>query len=177
MAIYRDKISEIVETDTDQFQIEVNQGLSDYPKHLSSKYFYDKKGDDLFVKITQLPEYYLTRAESEIISEQGDKIVEKLDIDGNECQVIELGVGDGQKSVQLLKNIGDYTNLTFVPTDISSNTLDIVQQRFLDIFTIDFRPCLNCIKLVLQHQELFGYCDRLGMLFLQIILKIVLSLL
>jgi len=44
------------------------------PKQLSSKYFYDDRGSQLFQEIMELPEYYLTSCEFEIISEQNEKI-------------------------------------------------------------------------------------------------------
>ncbi len=50
----------------EKFKQEVDQGLRMTPKQLPSKYFYDKKGDALFVEIMKLPEYYLTRAEHDI---------------------------------------------------------------------------------------------------------------
>ncbi len=50
-----------------QFDMDVAKGLSDNPKYLSSKYFYDEQGDKLFQKIVQLDEYYLTNAEYEIL--------------------------------------------------------------------------------------------------------------
>ena len=48
------------------FKIDVQKGLSESPKTLSSKYFYDKIGDALFVEIMNLPEYYLMRSELDI---------------------------------------------------------------------------------------------------------------
>jgi uncharacterized SAM-dependent methyltransferase len=42
---------------------DVRNGLTSSPKQLSPKYFYDERGSELFEEITQLPEYYLTRAE------------------------------------------------------------------------------------------------------------------
>ena len=58
------------------FAIDVKKGLESDPKFLSSKYFYDSVGDELFIKIMQLPEYYLTDCELEIFNEQSDKIIE-----------------------------------------------------------------------------------------------------
>ena len=52
------------------FAIDIKQGLSQKPKQLSSKYFYNAIGDMLFQKIMELDEYYLTRSEFEILSEQ-----------------------------------------------------------------------------------------------------------
>jgi len=51
------------------FEKEVYEGLTSYPKHLSSKYFYDAVGDKLFQKIMALPEYYLTNCEYDILND------------------------------------------------------------------------------------------------------------
>ena len=59
----------------EQFLKDVHQGLSGDQKTLPSKYFYDEKGDQLFKKIMDLPEYYLTRAELEIFQEQTERII------------------------------------------------------------------------------------------------------
>ncbi len=62
-----------------QFKKEVLDGLSKTPqKSLSSKYFYDKKGDDLFVQIMALPEYYLTRSEMGDIPRKTEEIISAL---------------------------------------------------------------------------------------------------
>ena len=60
------------------FKIDVFEGLRKSPKTLPSKYFYDAIGDELFVKIMNLPEYYLTRAEYEIFEKKSEDIIEKL---------------------------------------------------------------------------------------------------
>jgi uncharacterized SAM-dependent methyltransferase len=51
-----------------KFKNEILNGLSEEPKHLLSKYFYDKKGDELFQQIMNMPEYYLTDCELEIFT-------------------------------------------------------------------------------------------------------------
>ena len=51
-----------------EFKKEVLEGLSKENKFLSSKYFYDEKGDKLFQQIMAMPEYYLTKAEMEIFT-------------------------------------------------------------------------------------------------------------
>ena len=88
-----------------QFKKEVLDGLSKTPqKSLPSKYFYDKKGDDLFVQIMALPEYYLTRSEMEIFQEKTEDIISALSLNKeNKYSLIELGAGDGTKTVHLLK--------------------------------------------------------------------------
>ena len=53
-------------TQLEQFIHDVDVGLSRTKKELSSKYFYDARGSELFVQIMNLPEYYLTRSEADI---------------------------------------------------------------------------------------------------------------
>ena len=63
-------------TQQNTFADDVLRGLSSNPKFLSSKYFYDDEGSRLFQEIMKLPEYYLTRVEYEIFSEQTKEIYE-----------------------------------------------------------------------------------------------------
>lgn len=111
----------------EQFKKEVIEGLSQVTqKTLPSKYFYDKKGDDLFVKIMELPEYYLTRAEMEIFQEKTSDIIAALHLDkGEKYSVVELGAGDGTKTIHLLRElIKRKCNFEYLPVDISINALD-----------------------------------------------------
>lgn len=111
---------------TDQFRVDVERGLSQHPKALSSKYFYDEIGDALFVKIMHMPEYYLTRAELEIFTNQSDQIIDSFQIEkGAYFELIELGAGDGLKTKQLLKSLlaREY-DFDYYPVDISQNALD-----------------------------------------------------
>lgn len=57
-----------------EFEKDIIKGLTDYPKHLPSKYIYDKRGDNLFKKIMAMPEYYLTDCEFDILSRQKSNI-------------------------------------------------------------------------------------------------------
>ena len=114
-----------------QFKKDVEQGLGAVPKTLPSKYFYDKKGDELFVQIMNLPEYYLTRAEFEIFKEQSEELIQALEITPKQhFELIELGPGDGTKTKELLKVLdqGDY-QFDYLPIDISQNALDQLEQN------------------------------------------------
>ena len=113
----------------DIFKKDVEEGLSDSPKYLPSKYFYDKKGDELFTKIMHLPEYYLTRAELEIFSNQSKKIIDSLQLDKNVFfELIEFGAGDGLKTKKLLGLLDkEKYKFEYVPIDISQNVLDILK--------------------------------------------------
>ena len=84
------------------FRNDIRKGLTDYPKHISSKYFYDKKGDRLFQEIMSMPEYYLTGCEMEIISNNTRAIGELFRDRENGLDLLELGAGDGKKTKVLL---------------------------------------------------------------------------
>lgn len=112
------------------FKKEVFEGLSTYPKYLSSKYFYDKKGDKLFQRIMAMPEYYLTDAEFEILSIHTAAIAEYFRGKGKGFDFIELGAGDGKKTKVLLKYLLE-NNFHFVykPIDISQNAIDNLSKK------------------------------------------------
>jgi L-histidine N-alpha-methyltransferase len=108
---------------TTEFEKEVYNGLTDYPKHLSSKYFYDKKGDKLFQDIMAMPTYYLTDCEYEILHSHKEEITDLFTEFGS-FDLIELGAGDGKKTKILLKEFSDKNiDFNYVPIDISSNAL------------------------------------------------------
>ncbi len=100
------------------------QGLSKSPRRLLSKYFYDDIGSELFSQIMNLPEYYLTRAELEIVSTQASSFFDHLKLDES-VELIELGAGDGTKVLQLLRFLEDRElPYRYVPIDISQKALD-----------------------------------------------------
>ncbi|MBK8506730.1 MAG: L-histidine N(alpha)-methyltransferase [Saprospiraceae bacterium] len=112
-----------------QFAIDVRHGLSQSPKSLSSKYFYDERGSTLFSEIMKLPEYYLTNAEFEIFQNQGVDLIQTLGIKKrNYFELIELGAGDGYKTIELLKVL-DHENFKYQyhPIDISQKALDQIE--------------------------------------------------
>lgn len=114
------------------FKQDVDKGLSALPKYLDSKYFYDARGDELFVKIMHMPEYYLTDAEMEVFKTRANDIVQSFGINGRKLELIELGVGDGSKTVELLKKMQDKYAFTYIPVDISKNTLQVLCKRLAD---------------------------------------------
>lgn len=130
MAILGNSISKII-TMIEQFKNDVNKGLNSSPKFLSSKYFYDEIGDKLFVKIMNMPEYYLTDAEYEIFQKQTTEIAQKLQLHPkNYFELIELGAGDGTKTKELLKLLqkNEY-NFDYIPIDISQSALDNLEKN------------------------------------------------
>ncbi|NNK10957.1 MAG: L-histidine N(alpha)-methyltransferase [Flavobacteriaceae bacterium] len=112
-------------TFTSTFKKEVYQGLTDFPKHLSSKYFYDARGDKLFQEIMKLPEYYLTQAEFDILEEHKASISKYFAGQDQRFDLIELGAGDGLKTRILLRHLQE-NNVSFqyLPIDISFSALE-----------------------------------------------------
>ena len=111
-----------------QFASEIKKGLSQNPKQLSSKYFYDQKGDKLFQQIMAMPTYYLTNAETEILSTYKSDLLEYL-VDAP-FEVVELGAGDGTKTSILLKYFAQHTSdFSYRPIDISANALEILTKH------------------------------------------------
>ena len=110
----------------EQFKKDILQGLQNpTQKKLPSRYFYDKKGDALFQQIMALPEYYLTRAEMEIFETKTAELIESLGFDNqNQFDVIELGAGDGTKTIHLLKGLTNRNiDFQYLPVDFSLNAL------------------------------------------------------
>ncbi len=100
------------------FLAEMIAGLSQRPRLLPYKFFYDEHGSDLFQKICETPEYYVTRTEMKILSEHGPEIGDAL---GDGLELIGLGTGAGTKTRLLLENLRD--PIAYVPVDISTEQL------------------------------------------------------
>jgi dimethylhistidine N-methyltransferase len=103
------------------FAEDVARGLRSQQKRLASKYFYDDIGSALFDAITRLPEYYLTSAETEILSNWGWQIVRLLDAP---VDFLELGSGSAIKTRLLIgEALRVQTGLCYSPIDISTEAL------------------------------------------------------
>lgn len=101
---------------------DVRRGLSKEPKRFLPKYFYDQLGSQLFEAICLLPEYYLTRAENEILERYADEIVSS--VDGN-TTLVEMGSGSASKTRLIIEALlRKQPELRFIPVDISASALD-----------------------------------------------------
>jgi len=110
---------------TTSFEEDTYKGLTAHPKYLLSKYIYDKKGDKLFQDIMQMPEYYLTNCEFNIIKKHTDEIVTIFSEEEQGFDLIELGAGDGKKTKILLQHLVEQKqNFTYIPIDISENAIN-----------------------------------------------------
>ena len=111
-----------------EFYRDVIQGLSQTPKTLPSKYFYDHRGDHLFESIMMSPDYYLTRCEMEIFIFQSKQIVDSIKEPNIDFELIELGPGNCAKSIHLLRAlVAANASFHYVPIDISENVLNGLQ--------------------------------------------------
>jgi dimethylhistidine N-methyltransferase len=106
------------------FEEDVYRGLTDHPKFLFSKYIYDKKGDKLFQDIMNLPEYYLTNCEYDILKNHAAEIAKAFNAPEG-FDLIELGAGDGKKTKILLRYlVENKIDVDYLPIDISQNVLE-----------------------------------------------------
>jgi dimethylhistidine N-methyltransferase len=119
------------QTESQRFAEDVRTGLSGSPKTLSSKYFYDDEGSRIFQEIMKLPEYYLTRCETEIFREQAGEIFEAFKKENASFDLIELGPGDGSKTALLIDHfLKQSADFAYIPIDISAEALRTLSERF-----------------------------------------------
>ena len=103
------------------FADEVRQGLSDTPKHLPCRFFYDRRGSQLFEQICELPEYYPTRAEHSILEKRSDEIAEHFDVPPS---LVELGSGSCIKTQYIIEELLNQSDhVIYGPIDISRKML------------------------------------------------------
>jgi L-histidine N-alpha-methyltransferase len=105
---------------------QLRRGLEASPKRLPSKYFYDQRGSELFEEITQLPEYYPTRAEKTLLLDVADEIGRIAAAE----ELVELGAGAAIKTRVLLDAM-QRTGLLklFVPFDVSESEVRRVAEE------------------------------------------------
>ncbi|MGI5413047.1 L-histidine N(alpha)-methyltransferase [Streptomyces chartreusis] len=116
---------------------DVLKGLTGTPKTLPPKWFYDAQGSELFEKITELPEYYPTRAEREILVDRAGEIAAAT----GARTLVELGSGSSEKTRFLLDAL---TGLhTYVPVDVSESALTQAGQAL-----VEERPGLDVHALI-----------------------------
>ena len=100
---------------------DVREGLTKMPKQLSPKYFYDERGSELFEEITQLPEYYLTRAERSLLEQRISEIVAAV----RPCSLVELGAGSATKTRLIIDEMrSSGCAECYVPIDVSKDFLE-----------------------------------------------------
>ncbi|MEO7675020.1 MAG: L-histidine N(alpha)-methyltransferase [Pyrinomonadaceae bacterium] len=137
-----------------QFAEDVLHGLTSTPKRLSSKYFYDDEGSRLFQEIMKLPEYYPTRAEYKLLTEQADEIGRAFTEGAGSIDLFELGAGDGTKTAVLIEHLLDKkADFTYLPIDISKEACDALSSKFNEKFPE--------LKIEPHHGDYFKILDSL----------------
>jgi L-histidine N-alpha-methyltransferase len=105
---------------------EIRAGLSRSPKEIPPKYFYDHRGSELFERITELPEYYPTRTEREILDAWMPELIPQLGV----RTLVELGAGSGEKARVILDAmLADHAPIVYVPIDVSAEFLEASAAR------------------------------------------------
>jgi L-histidine Nalpha-methyltransferase len=125
--------------------LDVIQGLSQQPKTLPCRYFYDDLGSALFEQITDLPAYYPTRTEQAILEKYASEIAELT----GTCELVELGSGSSRKTHLLLEA---YTQLNrqlhYYPIDVSAGILKSTALALLERY-----PNLKLCGLVGTYEQ------------------------
>lgn len=109
-----------------EFENDARAGLTAFPKHMPSKWFYDSRGSQLFEDITRLPEYYLTRAETEILQMHANDILTAV----RPNEIVELGSGYSVKTkllIDAMRRVGSGSR--YVPIDISEKAVQDAAQH------------------------------------------------
>jgi dimethylhistidine N-methyltransferase len=110
---------------------DVVSGLSATQKFLPSRWFYDDEGSRLFQKIMIMPSYYPSRVEHEILVRRAQDLVRWIAPSSGEVDLIELGCGDGTKTVSLCTALHDAgVPLAFHAIDVSAHALAELSTRF-----------------------------------------------
>lgn len=115
-----------------QVREEIFNGLNTENKYISSKFFYDKTGSELFEQITHLPEYYPSRTEMAILKALNLDFIRNFD----NLHLIEIGSGDHTKAAQLIRKIpvSKRNTTTYVPLDISASAINNAGDNLLKLY-------------------------------------------
>src|ERR1700734_2757372 len=108
---------------------ELLHGLSQRPKSIAAKFFYDEIGSQLFDEICSLDEYYLTRTEMGILRENAAEICALI---GPECRLVEFGSGSSAKTRILLDHL--YAPAAYVSVDIALEQLKQCSARLARVY-------------------------------------------
>jgi L-histidine N-alpha-methyltransferase len=133
-----------------RFARDVRQGLTENPKRLSCCYFYDEEGSLLFEEICKLPEYYLTRAEREILETRTAELVAPFSVPPT---LVELGSGSAAKTRLLIEALlKRHPTVRYVPIDICRM---IVEESSLQL--LQEYPRLEILAIAAEYHEGLGH--------------------
>ena len=128
------------------FAQEVETGLTSSPKRLPCRYLYDEEGSQLFEEICQLPEYYPTRAEAQILR---DRAAEVASLFSEAIALVELGSGSAVKTRILMEALlRRHGKLRYVPVDVSRTMLEESSQELLQDY-----PSLEIVAIAGEYHH------------------------
>ncbi len=145
--------------DRAEFKDAVLAGLEGTPRAIPAKFLYDARGSALFDAICELPEYYLTRTETDILRRSADDIATMA---GPGCALVEFGSGSSVKSRLLIEAMRDLA--AYVPIDISRQHLDATATRLRrDYPGLNVEPvCADYMALTRLPEEVSAARRRIG---------------
>ncbi|MCT7661699.1 L-histidine N(alpha)-methyltransferase [Mycobacterium deserti] len=133
---------------------DVRDGLTQTPKSLPPKWFYDSAGSDLFDQITRLPEYYPTRTEAQILRDRSAEIAAASGAD----TLVELGSGTSEKTRMLLDALRDSGTLRrFIPFDVDAGVLEAAGSAIQREY-----PAIDVDAVCGDFEEHLGKIPRVG---------------
>ncbi len=132
------------------FAQEVETGLTSSPKSLPCRYLYDEEGSQLFEEICQLPEYYPTRAEAQILRDRAAEVASQF---SEAIALVELGSGSAVKTRILMEALlRRHGKLRYVPVDVSRTILEESSQKLLQDY-----PALEVLAIVGEYHHGFPH--------------------
>ncbi len=141
------------------FAKDVKEGLLDKVKGLHPKYFYDSKGSELFEKICETPEYYVTRTEASILKKYAGELAE---LNSDKTVVVELGSGSSVKSRHIITSfINNNGRLDYIPIDVSEILIESSQLLINDFDKLhitgvisEYEEGMEMVNLITAHPKL-----------------------
>ncbi len=139
----------------ESFARDVRAGLSASPKSLPCRYFYDREGSHLFEQICDLPEYYLPRAEREILAAHAPDLASRF---ATRITMVELGSGNAAKTRILIDAfLRRHAALRYVPVDISRAVLEDSARAMLEAY-----PALDILAVAGDYLDGLRYVGTGG---------------
>ena len=134
----------------ESFALAVAAGLSRRPRRIPCRFLYDERGSKLFEEICELPEYYLTRAEREILLGRADRIAARFD---RPIVLAELGSGSAAKTRLVIEAcLARHGGLRYVPVDISRSMLEASSIELLERYeSLEIRAIASELRTGLHH--------------------------
>lgn len=132
------------------FGKEVERGLTDSPKSIPCRFLYDERGSQLFERICETPEYYVTRAEHEILANRSEEIAQVFP---SPITLAELGSGSSSKTRLLIEALlRRHGGLRYLPVDISRTILEASSMDLIDRYdALEIRAIASEYRAGLRH--------------------------